>query len=232
MTPTLHSIHVGRPKDISLMEGEERVGRVWRTSLFKERVHGPIYLRRLGFEGDGQADLKHHGGPDKAVCVYPMGRYAHWQERLGRELPAGAFGENLCVLGQDEDSVCLGDIFQLGGARVQATQPRSPCWKIARRWHASLALWFQSTGFTGWYCRVLELGWVHAGARVELLERSLGHWTIQRLNLIRYHDAAEPGELMALARCEVLSAGWRARFERGLVQGDSADRLRLHGPES
>ena len=118
-----------------------------------------------GIEGDGQADLVNHGGVDKAICVYPLAHYPHWQEMIGRELSPAAFGENFTVDGLTEADVCIGDTWRVGeDVLVQVSQPRQPCWKLARRWQRkTLALEVQESGKTGWYFRVLEEGTVQAG---------------------------------------------------------------------
>ncbi len=229
-SPTLRSIQVGQPKEVlgaGLGGGSPRP---WRTSLFKDAVEGSVSLEHDGLAGDAQADLRHHGGADKAVCVYPTEHYPYWERRLGRRLPAAAFGENFSVLGLDEGTVCVGDTFAVGEALVQVTQPRSPCWKVSRRWHEKLALWFQETGFTGWYLRVVEPGVVRAGQQLELVERPFEHWTVERLNRVRYGDAPDDGELDFLARCPALSDGWRTRFRNALAgKGRGEDQRRLHG---
>lgn len=198
--------------------------------MFKDRVEGPVRLGLHNLDGDAQADLRHHGGPDKAICVYPKDRYSMWSERLGIDLGAGDFGENFTVTGQDEDSVCLGDRYRIGQAVVQVTQPRSPCWKLARRWHPSLALWFQESGHTGWYLRVLQEGLVQSGQPLELLERPHDTWTILKLNLARYQDHAQRQDLEFLANCEALSSNWRNRFQRMLKGERADDQPRLQGP--
>jgi MOSC domain-containing protein YiiM len=121
-----------------------------------------VWLTQLNLAGDFQADQRNHGGPDQALCVYCGVHYAYWSRQLGQELTAGSFGENLTLAGSwTEADVCIGDVFALGEAVVQVTQPRSPCWKIARRWQTPLlSLWMQETGYTGWYMRVLQPGQV------------------------------------------------------------------------
>ena len=219
----LRSIQVSQPKTIPGNERGGTVQRPWRTSLFKEPVDGPLRLEAAGLVGDAQADLRHHGGTDKAICAYPTDHYAYWESRLHQTLPNGAFGENFSVLGHNEASVCIGDTFQIGDAIVQVTQPRSPCWKIARRWHKKLALWFQETGFTGWYLRVLKPGTVEPGHPIDLIQRPHEAWTIQRVNLIRYHPAPDPEALTFLAQCEALSENWRTRFQQTLTGNPTND---------
>lgn len=215
--PTLHALHVGLPQTL------DAAGDPWRSGIVKAPVAGPLHLGHVNVDGDGQADLKNHGGPDKAVCAYPLVHYIYWADRLGLPLGPGAFGENATVSGQDEHSVCVGDVFRLGAARVQVSQPRSPCWKLARRWNQkTLALWVQQTGFTGWYLRVLQTGAVEAGQPLVLDARPHPEWTVARVNEMRYARSPDPDAARALAACEALSSGWRERFRR-LADGQHDD---------
>lgn len=226
---TILSLRVGLPQDFGTPGAENPMDRPWRTGFFKEEVIGPVFLGHTNLAGDGQADLRHHGGPEKAVCVYPAAHYPYWQKRLAKELPFGAFGENMTVDCADEKSACIGDIYRIGQAIVQITQPRSPCWKLARRWRVKeLALWFQQTGYTGWYLRVLEEGKVAQEQQFTLLERPLPEWTIERVNQARYHMKNYPQEVADLAQCQLLGESWRKRFAKaaaGLPTGDESKRL-------
>ncbi len=219
-SPTLYSLQVGLPQAMGEENASHPMDRRWRSGFLKTQVTGPVNLGITKLAGDGQADLRHHGGLEKAVCVYPHSRYAYWEERLERPLSTGAFGENFTVSHQDEDSVCIGDVYAVGEALVQVSQPRSPCWKLARRWRVkALSLWVQQTGFTGWYFRVLQAGHVEAGQELLLQERPSPEWTITRTNQIRYDRAAKHQDLVALAACEGLTEGWRERFMRRATQG-------------
>lgn len=133
--PTLVSIQVGKPEHREPVEGDTST-KPWTTAFYKQPVDGPVQVAGAGLEGDGQADLRHHGGPDKAVCVYSAEHFAYWRDDLGfgEEFGGGAFGENFTVAGLDESSVCIGDVWRIGNVELQVTQPRQPCWKLARRW--------------------------------------------------------------------------------------------------
>ena len=120
-------------------------------------------LRYPGFDSDGQGDTVNHGGPDKAVCVYPLDHYAHWKEALGRDIGPGAFSENLTVSGALETEVCIGDVFRVGEAAVQVSMPRTPCGKLAAKNGERLfAKWVAQSGYTGFYMRVISEGMVAA----------------------------------------------------------------------
>lgn len=193
----------------------------WQTSFYKEPVTGPAWLGYEGFRTDEQADRRAHGGVDRAVCVYPAGHYAYWRGELDLpDFPHGAFGENITVSGLPEDVACIGDIFAVGGLRLQISQPRQPCWKLARRWRIKdLTARVEQTGFTGYYFRVLHHGAVGAGDRLTLLERPMPEWTIARCNEIMNHRQKETDAARALAACPLLAGAWRdalwARAERG-----------------
>ena len=163
-------VQVGLPKD----HGD------WRTAFFKEPVRGEVVLHRLGLEGDGQADRRVHGGPDKAVLVYSADHYEAWREELAQpDLPFGAFAENLTVQGLDETSVCVGDIFRVGDALVQVSQPRGPCWKIGRRWgRPDLVIRVARSGRTGWYLRVIEPWRLEVGSDMRLVSRPFPEWVV------------------------------------------------------
>src|SRR5262249_50124324 len=120
----LLSVNVSRPREVL------HDGRVVRTGIFKEPVAGRVLVRRLNLDGDAQADLTVHGGLHKAVYVYPFEHYAFWAQELGRDdFAFGQFGENLTTEGLLEDAVHVGDVFRVGGALVQVSQPRVPCYK-------------------------------------------------------------------------------------------------------
>ena len=213
--PHLHALHVGRPATYGAEGAEAPMDRPWRSGIFKAPAGGPVFLGKTNLDGDEQADQKNHGGPDKAVCVYPRGHLPYWAERLGREMGPGAFGENFTLGGADERTTCIGDVYAVGEARVQVSQPRSPCWKLARRWkEKKLALWVQETGYTGWYLRVLQTGMVEMGQPIRLQGRPHPEWTITRVNDVRYGRMQDPAQIAALADCPALASGWRDRFRQ------------------
>ena len=172
-----------------------------------------------GFEGDGQADRQNHGGPDKAVCVYPFDHYAHWERMLGRELAPGAMSENLTVSGIRESEVCVGDVFRAGGATVQVCQPRVPCDKLARKnGERLLPKWLSEIGYTGFYTRVLEEGVVEAGSPFELVERHPDGITIADVNDVIYDRASDVVLIERLANLQEFGAAGRAMFARRLAR--------------
>lgn len=223
--PHLLTLQVGLPKEFGTAGSPDPMDRPWSTGSFKEPVTGPRWLGTINLAGDGQADRQHHGGPEKAVCVYPSVHYPIWRVELDRpEFPFGAFGENWTIAGVSETDVCIGDTFAVGGARVQVSQPRQPCWKLSRRWRIKdLAARVQATGRTGWYCRVLTEGLVAAGAPLALLSRPYPEWTVARANAVMHEGRRDRAAAAALAACPLLAANWRETLDRRARTGENPD---------
>jgi MOSC domain-containing protein YiiM len=209
------AICVGRPTALGQAGAADAFDEPWTTGIFKVPVDGPVHLSPLGLGGDGQADLVNHGGADKAVCVYSADHYPDWRRTLGVEPFAfGAFGENLTIEGLDEHRVCIGDVWSLGDVTVQVSQPRQPCWKLARKWRRrTLTADVVSTGRTGWYLRVLREGSAVAGTTLSLVDRRHPEWTIAAANRVMHQ---REGDTAALARLEALAASWRHTLTRRL----------------
>ncbi|XEC92543.1 MOSC domain-containing protein [Paenibacillus tarimensis] len=198
------SIQIGKP--VKAKHGSKEVN----TAIFKLPADGPHHLHKEGLPGDGQADLVHHGGPDKAVCVYFGDHYPHWEDALGKQLGYGAFGENFTIAGGNETEISIGDIFQAGDARVQVTQPRLPCFKLGMKHNEpKLPDWVLQTGYTGFYLRVLEEGQVNTGDRLELVERHPARITIMEATTIMMKDKDNLEAARRLAAVEELSESWR-----------------------
>ncbi len=171
----LLSVQVGKPR--SIPQGDRTV----RTAIFKEPVLFRVRVRRLNLDGDSQADLRVHGGPDKAVYAYDLSGYAHWRRKLGLELPFGQFGENLTVEGMPESLVRIGDIYRIGTALLQVSQPRSPCYKLSLKMgRPAFARDFLASGHPGFYLRVLEEGELGAGDPIALVEAGPDGATVER----------------------------------------------------
>ncbi len=206
--------------------------RPWTTGFHKQPATGPVGVTELGLAGDGQADLVNHGGPDKAICVYPMEHYAGWREELGITLGHAAFGENFTSHGLVESGVCIGDVFQCGALTVQISQPRQPCWKLARRWRIKdLAARVDRTGRSGWYFRVLQAGSIEKGDVLTLVERGHPCWTIAEANQVMHHRKDDLSAAAALARCPALSSSWKSSLELRVGKGIAPDRPdRLQDP--
>ena len=203
------------------------------SAIDKGPLDGPVELTTLGFIGDEQGDRRHHGGPDKAVHHYAFDHYDRWRREL-HPVPevlaaAGAFGENVSTLGMTEDDVCAGDIYRLGGATLQVSQARQPCWKLNHRFGVKdMARRVQASGRTGWYYRVLEPGLVNRGDALILLDRPFAGWTLSRILRALYVDMLDMETLAGIAAIEPLAPSWRTlatrRLETGRVE-DWAKRL-------
>jgi len=223
-TPRLSSIQVGLPRDYGQAEAAHPFDQPWTTGFYKQSVAGPVTVGRLGLAGDGQADLENHGGPDKAICAYSAQHYPDWCAALSLELPPGAFGENFTIAALTEPEVCIGDVWRIGGAVLQVSQPRQPCWKLARRWRIKdLAAQVVENGKTGWYFRVLSGGVVEAGAAFELTDRPQPAWTVQRANQVMHHDKHDLAAAAELAAAPELSVSWKMSLRGRGTRGGTSD---------
>lgn len=199
------------------------LGKAGATSaIAKQPAAHPVAIGPLGLAGDAQADLRVHGGHDKAVHLYAWEHYAQWQRELGN-LPLlqapGAFGENLALTGLDEAGVCLGDHWRAGSAVLEVTQGRQPCWKLNLRFGVpDMSARVQNTLRAGWYCRTRQGGVVQAGDRLKLLERPHPGWTVQRLLALIRDRECDPAALSGVLELP-LPPSWRKLFARRLEQG-------------
>ncbi len=205
------SIQVGLPKKLGEVETTDFSRKSWVSGIFKTEVCGPVWLGKCNLDGDAQADLSVHGGPHKAVNVYPSEHYPYWKQEFAmHDMPYGAFGENFTTRGLREDEVCIGDVFKTGDAVVQVSQPRQPCWKIDRRWGVKdFSLRVKQAGKTGWYFRVLQEGYVEAGNAIVLLERPFPQWTVAGAYYIRCNRKTDSEAARALSQCPALSPRWQ-----------------------
>ncbi len=204
------------------------------SGIAKYPVDRPVQLTKTGFAGDEQGDRKNHGGPEKAVHHYPRDHYAAWGSDLGEHplLGApGAFGENVSTSGLTEADVAIGDRFRLGGALIEVSQGRQPCFRLNLRFGiADMALRVQRSGRTGWYYRVLEEGPVAAGDTLQLLDRPHPGWSIDRLRRVLYVDMLDQDALRAVASLSALPDRWRRIAEKRLQTGMVEDwTARLRG---
>lgn len=182
------------------------------SGIFKLEQSAPVWLGRNGLAGDAQADRRVHGGPEKALHQYPPAHYA----RLAQAFPAlatalvpGSIGENLSAAGWDETKVCIGDVFRLGAARIQVSQPRAPCWKIDRRYGVEGMMQFiAAAGLTGWYFRVVEEGEVAPGCTFERIASPAPQATLARLWQLWRAPQPDAQALLALAATPGLAANW------------------------
>lgn len=209
----LVSLQVGRPKTFNF-EGD-----AWRTGIYKSPVSERLQVSQTNLDGDRQANTRVHGGPDKAVCCYASEHYPYWREILevGDTFVYGAFGENFTLENMTEPQVCIGDIYAVGTAQMQVSQPRQPCINVVRKWKTeTLPQQMIEKGFTGFYLRVLQTGEVGAGDTLTLLERPCPDLTIAAANEAAYLKAGGREFADYLANLPELSQEWRRIFRRRL----------------
>ncbi|WP_257349500.1 MOSC domain-containing protein [Pseudalkalibacillus decolorationis] len=200
----VRSILVGKPKII----GETR--NPVKSGIYKYNVSEKVYLSKVNFDGDEQADLKNHGGPDKAICVYSSEHYPYWESILQQQMMDGAFGENLTLEGITETDIYIGDRFQLGEAIVEVSQPRRPCFKLGIKWNEpKLAQYVQDTGYSGFYLRVEKEGWVTPGDPLIKTYEHPSKFSISTMNHIVYHDPDNETALERLIQLKPLASSWR-----------------------
>ncbi len=209
------SVNVGLPQEI------EWRGRIIRTAIWKEPVQGPVRMARLNLDGDAQADLRVHGGPDKAVYLYPKEHYPLWEEELGVALLNGAMGENLTTQDLLEDAVAIGDRLRIGTALTEVAQPRLPCFKLgARHLRPDLPKVFVEKGLPGVYLRVVEGGEVEAESEIRAEGSAAERWTVSEVSALLTGrpegvDGSVPLEAqrVRLAGLATLGAGGRRSFQ-------------------
>jgi len=205
----LLSVNVGLPRDI------EWRGRTVHTGIWKSPVPGRCRVRRLNLDGDGQGDLGGHGGEQRAVFVYQMESYRHWQGQLKRtDFVFGQFGENFTIEGLPDDAVCIGDRYRIGSALFEITQPRVTCYRVGIRMNEPrMAAWLTSSGRPGFYFRVLEEGEVGAGDEIVKAGEAKERMTVAEVNALLYSSDQARDRLERALRIEALSPGWRGSFE-------------------
>jgi len=210
------SVDIGLPKKV-LFNGQNVT-----TAIFKDPVKGPIMLRMLNLDGDKQADLTVHGGVDKAVYSYPAEHYDYWRKQFpNADLTWGMFGENFTTKELMEDAVNVGDQFQLGSAKLVATQPRMPCYKIGVRFgRMDVVRRFLASGRPGIYFKVLKEGQVQVGDKIEIISKDKNNVTVKdivRLYVTRDH----PDNIETMRRAIKINAlpeGWRYEFQQNIEQ--------------
>ncbi|NKB66213.1 MAG: MOSC domain-containing protein [Candidatus Latescibacteria bacterium] len=207
------SVNVGQPRTIT-HNGQETT-----TGIFKSPVAGPIPIRGHNLDGDGQADLDSHGGPNKAVYAYPHEHYAHWAQTIRRtDLSFGQFGENLTVTGLLEDQIHIGDTYRFGTALLQVAQPRMPCFKLGLRMEMKkFPQIFMHSGRTGFYWRVVEEGQIQAGDPIKPVQTNASQFTVRRIWEMGFVEPGEPEEMRRALTLTSLGREWRQPLARHLL---------------
>ena len=217
MTARLLSVNVGLPRDILWQ------GRTVHTAVWKEPVQGRRIVRQLNIDGDGQGDLKGHGGEHRAVFVYQVQSYDYWRRQLGRtDLTYGAFGENFTVEGLSDNEVCIGDRYRIGGALLEVTQPRVTCYRVGIRLNEPrMAALLVTHNRPGFYCRVLEEGEVGAGDEIMRVMQGPESMTVAQVDALLYKPEHPASQLERALRIPALSSGWRSSFRSLLDRPES-----------
>ena len=210
------------------------------SAIDKHVAGNSLWCSFSGLEGDEQSDQRHHGGPDRALHYYPADHYPwwhNWQAALGLAAPRtpwqpAAFGENLSGLGLTEVEACIGDVYRLGEALIQISQPRSPCFKLNQRFgYGQMSQVMQLNGRCGWLLRVLEEGTVAPQETMELVDRPYPALTVKRTADILFNQLRDEADLLLLLENPALSPNWRQHAANWLEHGVVADwRRRLLGP--
>lgn len=190
------------------------------TGIYKTRVTQPLPLGYDGFTGDRQGDLRNHGGPHRTLCQYPAEHYAYWRTLYPHSAASflpGGFGENISTQGLTESDVCVGDIFRLGSAIIQISQPRMPCWRLSRKLGLlKLAKQMAQNGLSGWLYRTLEPGIIAPGDKLELTHRPTHAITLAALWTTRTATEPDLEKLERFANLEELYKSWRLAFSSRL----------------
>lgn len=213
----LLSVNVGLPR-VATWRGEDVA-----TGIFKTPVAGSVMARTLNLDGDRQADLTVHGGPEKAVYGYPAEHYTFWREQLGEELPPGAFGENLTTTGLDEATLQIGDRLRVGEAELVVTQPRLPCFKLNLRFNRpDMVRRFLASRRTGFYFAVAKEGAVKAGDAITVLARDPGGVPVADITRVYAFDKDDLATMRRIVAAPALAEGWRTYFAERLAAAKAA----------
>ncbi len=213
----LVSVNVGLPRDVDWN------GRTVRTGIWKTPVAGPVTVRTLNVDGDGQGDLGGHGGPNRAVLVYQVESYEHWRRHLRRDdLTPGIFGENFTVEGLADDQVCVGDRFRIGQALFEVTQPRVTCYRVGLRLgEPTLPSLLVAHSRPGFYLRVLLEGQVRAGDEIVPVSTDPGRMSVATVDALLYLPGRDLSQVARARGIAALSPGWKASFDALLAAGDA-----------
>jgi len=212
------SVNVGRPRDVPWR------GRTVHTGVWKRSVPGPRMVRRLNIDGDGQGDTVGHGGPDRAVLVYQLASYEHWQRHFDRnDFEYGQFGENFTVDGLPDDEVCIGDRYAIGDALFEVSQPRVTCYRVGLRLdEPQMPALLVSHHRPGFYLRVLREGLVEAGDPVIKVHADTERMTVADIDALLYLPGHDRQLVVRALRIGSLSPGWKASFEALSATEDDA----------
>ena len=216
--PVLLSVNVGMPRDVAWQ------GKTVYTGVWKHSVPGPSMVRRLNIDGDGQGDLNGHGGEQRAVLVYQIESYQHWQQHFGRDdFTYGQFGENLTVDGLPDDEVCIGDRYRIGDAEFEVTQPRVTCYRVGLRLgEPELPALLVGHHRPGFYMRVVSEGHIQAGDEIIKTRTGPGSLSVADTDALLYLPGHDRDTLRRALQIPALSPGWQGSFRELLTAADGA----------
>jgi MOSC domain-containing protein YiiM len=179
------------------------------SAIGKEKVK-EVFLSIDGFEGDSVAATEFHGGPDRAVCLYPLEHYQLWETEFGVRIKAPSFGENISIKGMKEEDVFIGDTYQVGDAIIQVTQGRIPCSKISKFNHIDgLLKRVVETGYTGYFFRVIEEGMILNNSTFKLVDRNELLVSVLFANQVYFHDRSNKQAIEKILKVDELAKVWR-----------------------
>jgi ferredoxin-NADP reductase/MOSC domain-containing protein YiiM len=216
-SPTLVSVNVGMPADVAWR------GKTVHTGIYKDPVQGPVMVRRLNIDGDGQGDLNGHGGEQRAVMVYQTESYDHWQHHFGRDdLRPGMFGENFTITGLGDHEVCIGDRYRIGEAEFEVTQPRVTCFRVGMRLgEPDMPNLLVAHHRPGFYFRVITEGLVAAGDEIVRTRHGHHQLSVADIDALLYLPDRDAGMLRKAVDVPVLSPGWQQSFAELLAAQDN-----------
>jgi MOSC domain-containing protein YiiM len=210
MERKLLTLSIGRP-NLHVWKGKTE-----NSAIAKKGIE-EVLLTKNGFKGDYVANREYHGGPDRAVCLYPYEHYIQWEKEFNQSLNWPAFGENICVENMLEKDVHIGDTYSLGDAIIQVSQGRIPCATISKHNRLDRLLGrIVETGYTGYFFRVLQEGIVTKSSSLKLLDRKQEKFSVLKGNHLMFHDQKNRKEMEEFLQVEELAKVWKEKFQKRL----------------
>ena len=210
MERKLITLNIGRP-NLHMWKGNTE-----KSAIAKKGTKEAM-LTKNGFIGDFVANHEFHGGPERAVCLYPYEHYQQWEREFKKPFQQPAFGENICVENMTESDVYIGDIYTLGEAVIQVSQGRIPCATISKHNHVDQLLKrVVETGYTGYFFRVIQEGTIHEDSCLTLLERTQEKFSVLKGNHLMFHDRKNRKAIEEMLEIEALAKVWKDKFSKML----------------
>jgi MOSC domain-containing protein YiiM len=204
------STNIAEPQFVTI-NGEKQ-----KTGIYKKPTDHPIYLDKEEVQGDEVSNRQVHGGDFKACYLFSANHYPHWKN-LYPQLTwnYGMLGENLTVEGLDETQLHVGDIYKLGSALIEVTQPREPCTTFAAKMgKADIMQQFINHGRPGTYVRVLQQGHVSVGDSIELIEKAINSVSIADFFKLLFEQEKNQTHLKYLVESESIPLKKRMQLAR------------------